>query len=109
VSDSFPTSRFIEKLKLGDKAQGAGKSSISLPLSFTEDRALTAVQLLLAEQSLGEIENLPMTPKAQEMWRWKKGYPFYTPPRLNIHERISSRNVANLRNSVRDEYPWRSD
>jgi hypothetical protein len=81
VSDSFPTSRFIEKLKLGDKAQGAGKSVINVPLSFTEDRALTAVQLLLAEQSFGEIENLPMTPKAQEMWRWEKGVPvLYTTP-----------------------------
>ncbi len=76
---TFPSSYLTEKLKLGDASMArAIKKQLGLDdlyardaglcLSFSEDRALTAVQSLFAFQGLKPHDMVPLTPQAQEAW-----------------------------------------
>lgn len=76
---TFPSSYLTEKLKLGDvgTARAIKKQlgleeltarDVGLSLSFSEDRALTAVQSLFAFQGFRPQEIVLLTPQAQEQW-----------------------------------------
>jgi hypothetical protein len=76
---TFPSSYLTEKLKLGDatKAQSVKKQlglealtarEAGLSLSFSEDRALTAVQSLFAFGGFQPHEMVTLTSQAQEQW-----------------------------------------
>jgi hypothetical protein len=76
---TFPSSYLTERLKLGDAATARaikkqlGRDDLTareagLILSFAEDRALTAVQMMFAFQGLKPQEIAVLTPRAQEQW-----------------------------------------
>lgn len=76
---TFPSSYLTESLKLGDSrmAQALKKQlglneldakDVGLPLSFSEDRALTAVQSLFAFGGLQPQEMVRLTPHAEKRW-----------------------------------------
>ncbi len=76
---TFPSSYLTEKLKLGDAStsralkkqlglEALTTRDVGLSLSFSEDRALTAVQSLFAFQGLRPQEMVALSTQAQEQW-----------------------------------------
>ncbi len=94
MSQTFPTSRLIEKLKLASDSRPA-----SLKLSFTEDRALTALQLLLAQKSFRALTTRQITPEARERWGCNEPVPVMFVPTLEFskaytQDRTTSNEVS---------------
>ena len=76
---TFASSYLTERLKLGDAAAARAlkkelglaaltSREVGLPLSFSEDRALTALQSLFAFGGFRPQETVALTPQAQAQW-----------------------------------------
>jgi hypothetical protein len=84
MSGSFKCSRLVEELKLGDSpitkmirelAGGSILTEFGLPLTFTQDRALTAVQLLFAWLEMQPSGTVPLPPEMQFLgWSSRASY-----------------------------------
>ena len=80
---TFATPYLTERLKLGDetlakRVRGTlgldtlSGSDVGLTFSFSEDRALTAVQSAFAFEAFQPHETVALTPQAQELWGCKE-------------------------------------
>lgn len=84
MSGTFKSSRLVEELKLGasrvtkggcNRIGGDLPAEFGLPLTFTQDRALTAVQLLLAWQGM-RPSGVTALSERMKAFDWMPGVPY---------------------------------